>query len=893
MRTIRMQSIRLTAGLGFLGAALALGACEGTNAFEVGGQPGPDPGEDVSAPTVEITSPEEGRTFLFGDTLTVVADASDDQGLDRVTFEGFTVQGDPELGEDSVIVVFDSRTVDLDEGVADTTGLRRRLLPQEVSLDSATVSIVATAVDVAGNTSTDTVRIEMGSSSVRILEPEEGAEVFAGANSFRVEAVDPQGVRELLFIVDADEASPDTTRQLFDPATEEASFEGSFPIPSDVAGQAELVAVLRNVTGDVRTSETVTVTFEAETAVDETPPEVRFQAEVRQRAELTDSVRIVLTSRDPTPGDGLARAGVSLWATNTDVDTVRVVSDTVEFTTAPRSSTDTLWVALDRLVEDPEVVPDTIRIRVAAWAEDEAGFCGAAVDPDEFQSLECGLAAGAIAGADRDGLSLGAVTVVSGRTAALPGGGRVADIVWDTVTSREQVVVANLGLNQIQFIDAEAGGFLDGVVLVPAPWGLSFDRDDPDRLFAANSGGTNLSLVDVSSFTHLVSEQILTPNTVLWQVRENATETKIEQVTEFFDFSDRPQFIAADRFNNLVYSTRPTPAAPDGTIRLVNRNLGPDPEVIFYTDYVLPLEPDENVTAIDRADFVSTCVSCGNFGDDEVVVEDHVPGDTTDFVEGRASGPGAAGRAVQEVQDQVNRTGQPRAHSGGWNPGAVGLSDTTFVAASGDGSRIAIGEGNTAPTGRIMLYSPGSEADEVGSITNGIRVEDLVGNASERVFGIDLSYDGFLGGARGELAAYFFDSDLRLQMSVELGTGGAGIALHPLHVGGFLTTQEAVALAFVGSTDNTIRIFDTRRGSQVGQVLLRDLVTGVMKASLPMSFDNQGLTCPSVPIAGTGGQSAVNWMDPSTDDRCVVVKLAAVTQDNGVVVVNVRKGDFF
>src|SRR5690625_6992037 len=108
----------------------------------------------------------------------------------------------------------------------------------------------------------------------------------------------------------------------------------------------------------------------------------------------------------------------------------------------------------------------------------------------------------------------------------------------------------------------------------------------------------------------------------------------------------------------------------------------------------------------------------------------------------------------------------------------IGLSDTTFVSASGDRGRIAFGEGATGPTGRIILW----HAEDEG-ISNEVSVVDLVGNASDRINGVALNRDGSLGVARGDRGAFFFTPDLQMVGSFAEGleTGGAGAALPPDH----------------------------------------------------------------------------------------------------------------
>ncbi|MBT8395841.1 MAG: hypothetical protein KJN92_02695, partial [Gemmatimonadetes bacterium] len=229
---------------------------------------------------------------------------------------------------------------------------------------------------------------------------------------------------------------------------------------------------------------------------------------------------------------------------------------------------------------------------------------------------------------------------------------------------------------------------------------------------------------------------------------------------------------------------------------------------------------------------------------------------------------------------------------------------------SGDGGWVLIGEGGTTPTGRVMMYRA-SQSDTT-DLSSTLRVWDEVINAADEVHGVGLNYDGTLGVARG-LSAYFFDTELQLNGRVELpGAGtGTGAALHPLHA--HQKTLENLAgeyrpdthLAFVGTADGTIDIIDTFKFIRVGQITLRDVITGPLKAILPFPEDNDGLSCPTVPVTDKVGDPIGNAVqlynggeftlpiaaDGITDDSCIVVRLFAITSADGVVVVPVRKSE--
>jgi WD40 repeat protein len=207
-----------------------------------------------------------------------------------------------------------------------------------------------------------------------------------------------------------------------------------------------------------------------------------------------------------------------------------------------------------------------------------------------------------------------------------------------------------------------------------------------------------------------------------------------------------------------------------------------------------------------------------------------------------------------------------------WELERLALKDTTFVAASGNREWVAFGEGGTEQdeAGRITLWN-----SSTAGIHSRLLVRDLVNNASERVSGLDLNYDGSLGSASGDNASYYWSTDLRLQGSVTKDVaGGAGAVLHPSlpsFTPGMPSSDET--LAFVGQADNTVRILDTTHFTERGQIHIRDVITGPLRVGPPLPTDNGGL-----------GAECVG-------EDCVVLKLYAVTDAGGVVVVDVRKRD--
>jgi hypothetical protein len=228
--------------------------------------------------------------------------------------------------------------------------------------------------------------------------------------------------------------------------------------------------------------------------------------------------------------------------------------------------------------------------------------------------------------------------------------------------------------------------------------------------------------------------------------------------------------------------------------------------------------------------------------------------------------------AAMEVHRAAGNTDIWYVKNAAWEIERLALRDTTFVAASGNREWVAFGEGGTEAdeAGRITLWNSSTTG-----IHSRLLVADLVNNASERVTGLDLNYDGSLGAATGDMASYYWSTDLRLQGSVTKDVpGGAGTVLHPnfpSFTPGMPSSEQT--LSFVGQADHTVKILDMTHFTERGELHIRDLIVGPLRVGPPLPTDNNG--------AGSvcGGPD------------CVILKLYAITDAGGVVVVDVHRRD--
>ncbi len=888
---------------------------------------------DGTAPAVRIIEPSVGSGAPTGDSLFVQARLQSLVGIKSVTYDGVAHRGNRDLGTHVEVTRYSARTVEFNPPVADT--ILARFLTPTGETASESVWIRAVATDAEGNVQRDSVSITVGGPRVELPDLVSGQPIQGGQQvQIRIVVTDPVGIDQVFLEIQAPAGAaavgPFGPYSIV-PAQSSVEINETWNVPAGATGTYVVRARARNTSGIEGSATPVELIASGGGGADITPPTVRviptFLGSTFDpvRMELTDSIRVQVTGQDNPGGAGVIQSGFTLRIVPRSRPTDTLFYQDTRVRGAPASGTlsEFFTFAVDQMVAaNPAIIdllstPDTLDLDVYGWMRDAAAVpnCGATTSATTGQSLSCGPPfgpGGEVIAAGQTGLRR-TIAIVSGRTVRLPNGGSIADAVVDPVLGRGLLFLSNIALSRLEVFNLNTMTFEPSPILIGAqPWGMTFGLLDPNRLFVANSGGTNISVVDVNARAEILADRILTPNTLLFNVKEEIVGGGLTFETTILDFSDRPQFIAQDMNGRFVYSTRPTGAAPDGTIRVADQ-FGGTTEVYLFTDHAVTSTAENTfaLRGVDQVRVLDFSMPPG-FG---VVTERRGPHSTTTLRSDTipANALGATATSVSSLRarvrthlDGINYRGVgsagyppaflPQALAGQWDLASVGLSDTTFVAASGDGSVIAIGEGATATTGRILLWRADASNPGVSAATE---VIDLVGNASERVLGVDMNYDGTMGVGRGVFEAYFFDRDLRLQGTAALESGGTGVALHPLHSAGPIGTDINVALAFVPVGLGRIDIYSTINFNRIGRVHIRDNIVGPTRASLPFAADNAApKVCPTTPIAAAAGQSAVTLFagaspSPGTDDDCVVVKLSGISADGGVVVVNVTKGDIF
>ncbi len=887
--------------------------------------------EDRKGPTFDFVETEPDSTIPLSDSLRVFASLQDPSGIRQITFVGNAYRGDPSMGTDSVVQRYGPLTITLPRPTeGDTLPRAYTFDPWLFAQDTLTVEpieLILRAVDGEGNVSDTTKVMYVGGPKLRITYPPDGFEVQTGRSfDVRVAVEDRTRLDSVKLALTGDlvadtfdlalPARTDTPMVLVQPVT--------MPLQAD---EVRLQARAWN-TGEVEgQSQVVTLNVVTDQVTDTIPPVVTLSAQrlapsnSGERMELQDEIRVSVSAFDG--GSGLARIGLTLQVAR--IDTQFTVAEDVfydgsasfeelVFQVPIDSLYDLLGVDTARAVRDL-LLPEDVDLRMHGFAADTAGNVVCAVGFEERRPCDPAGDHESDAfyeAADTAGLFMG-IDVVRGRTILLDNREAViADLVVDTL--EERLYMTDITSNLVRGIPL----YSDQTTLVPdsqfpvavgsAPWGLFIGEraEDERMLIVANSGGTNLSFVDISGPTTSAAERdsvrLLTPNAVLREVRIQTDQFGALRYVEepVIDFSDRPQFIAQDSLRRIVYSTVGTQVAPLTTLRFVitdpARSAEDDlPEVRFIiTDNMINTEEDA-VFAIANVDDINIRAVEG--ASDSIQFVGHVPGYprqrlTTPFYAQAADAAADLNSQIQSIMEGRGDGDEAGMYysflsRGVWDLDELSFSDTTFIAASGDRGAIVVGEGAAQPAGRILMWFAEPHAVVSGSIP----IADLVNNASEKVLGVGLNENGSMGVARGLETTFFFSpcdaiecppdnvpEDLFLnpgwlRLFGEVANpvaGGAGADFHPDHdevLDGGDEDPLGGGFAFTGTATHSVEITNTFHFKRVADIPIRDDVVGPLKVGPPLRSER------------------------CTEDECVVAKVYAITSAGGIVVLDVRRRD--
>jgi hypothetical protein len=740
---------------------------------------------DTQAPTVAIVK-TAGDTMDVAKGVQFTVSARDNLGLKTVTI---SLRGGLLL---DTAITFTSAVTTVDVAVN---------LPQPPnSTVGGRITIDATATD--GNNNSATARdsifvINLKALNVTLLKPTPGAVTAPGKQlPIEVLATQASGIRlvgwEAIGAVNAKDSAfytlPDTVRLVDTLAVPAGASAGTFLLSAFAVDSA----------GRRVTSSAVTVTVQLVLA-DSIGPVVTFS--VPRRVEVRDSITV--RARDPS---GIASIG---WVARDAAGTVLGgKTTTLGGTLTDVSVTDNLNLALTA-AQLPRLAV------IKAFATDAAGN----TDSARVDTLRA------------TPVKADSITVVNGITKPLPAGGRVADAIFNR--NQNRVYLTNIDLDRLEVFDVSDTSFKTPIPVGSRPWGIAlWPRNvsagtNADTVIVANSGGTDLSIVDVS-----LGQQRRRVQLPLFRVQ--TVHSKVDPATGVinleiveYSVSDRPQYLgvvcrgggtckpggAGDVL--AVYSTTPTPGQSNplprrGTVRWENLTSAAPQSHLFWEH--------AGATFTSANDTLQLYANRGPTVPEELVL-------------------GAlCGRIVNKQE--------------------LGFLDTTFVRNSGNFSRVIIGEGGSSATpalafARALTYDvsaglqtngcPSGQSEQVDlGVAGALEVRSFIANTAIPIRAVGINFNGLVSLVRAD-SVYVLDKNLRLKGLMSIGGPNFGMDLNFDHdfdpntgtsASGTVTKDERVA--FVASPDPQIDVFDTFYFGKLASIPIRDPVIGPLRvAKLP------------------------------------------------------------
>ncbi|MDB4881961.1 MAG: hypothetical protein JWL95_727 [Gemmatimonadetes bacterium] len=786
---------------------------------------------DTTAPTLKLVSSKAGRSVKTGDTLDVLVSATDSSGLRYVGYQLYrrlsTTDSLLVYAETTFAVVGAAPKTYLDNSAR----LQQRPLIVDDALLPGSYTINALALDrsgvfARGGLSTLSVTVlDAPGPKVTLLSPIPGDSASRGGNlTIALRGTSTVGLRKLGFkiVSDAGWTTPvnDSSITVYTTGPKDTTMSASVKIPANapLQGTLTITRVATDLNGLTASLSPISIAIRAGAS-----PAPRVAQDVAARVEASESITVTVTGADLLTYVG--------FVAKSNLDTMVVVKRD-SFPASAVCQGSLCSVPLNFL---PAVQGKSVQIRSFAYAGTQVG-----VAPDAAIAL-----------------------VVYGHTYALPfdRNGPIADLTVDQ--ARGNVFLSNINFGRLEVWQKSAQKFdANGVVVGSQPWGMTLARAGAgagSMLYVANSGGTNISKVDISAATASgmkedLAGRLKTRISLLYklsEVRDVATGRIRITVTGPILFSDRPQFVEQGESGLLYISTKPTASAPAGTVRYVNPSK-PAPDERFMLDFATRGN-DPNSWLVANVDGAGvTPAPAASSASDMLTLCDHTSG-TTNAAQCVSSTGGiqATVLALQAAVAGTDIDARPNL-----DEGSLGLTDTTFAAASGNGKVITFGQGNTKGVAakNFLAFDDVSSPDAPISASPAINIADLINNASDEIFGVALDKSGQTIGLHGResyFAAVDFPFTQRLQGKKSTFNKGAGITFHPNADG--ITTPSASRLAFVASANGSIEMIDIAYYDfSRGALATKYNLYGPLRASLPFAGDDPSVVFKLFGLSPTG-----------------------------------------
>ena len=827
------QGKALRAWWGITALVTTVWACE-TTRNPIGTQ------RDLTPPVI-VLSNTAGDTQAIAGGLRFTVTANDNLGLKtiRLTYSGGYIAGPIDT---TFITQVKSYTVAKTITFPSNSGA------------GGNVQIIGRAIDGAGNFGEDTLFIFLSNVQalrVVLLSPLPGAVASSGSGiPVEVKASQNTGISKIGFLISPRTSVTDPTTPPGDSIVFAAPFADSVDytdtlVVIPLTGSFNVVGFAEDSAGRRSTTSVVTVSIQS-AANDTTPP--RVDHTIASRVEVSDTVTVRATDPSTISWIGFrvdTGAGVLLR-----FDTVNVAAGKLTDVTRKFS------LGLGPLLPN---LPHSIIVRGYACDAAVARNCSYTNTTTLLPTAPApvpGLAP--VQGLGGPGRATNAlidtVIVVAGITVPLPVGGSIADAIFNGNDST--LYLTNPSLSRVEVFQVANTAFVAAGIPTagPQPWGVALWPRDTlgnygDSIVVANSGGTELSIIDVRpGVRRLVWRQDL-PDFLIETYRILTNPLRAEIIV--YDVSDRPQYLAT------VCRTAGSPAcAPDSIFAIYSTTPTVSSTSPFNGRATLRMEKLKNT--LDTTQLFSHLFW-------ELAGDSTLSSSSKDTlrIEMRRGRPYNQQKVVLTacagVMVQLS---------------AFGLGDSTFVRNSGNFTHAFVGEGGTitTPSARVVGYSTkgaliqggppvtcntsiggftkdAGEDDRDLGMTPAIDVSDFISNTGAKVHSIATNFNGGTNLVRAD-SIYYLDEGLRLKGTSPAPTGAFGMDMNYKHdfaagspgttaFGG--TRDSTNRIAFSARPDGSIDVWDTFFYGKITTITVRDPIIGPLRVARNLAGTRQWL----------------------------------------------------
>ena len=708
------------------------------------------------------------------------------------------------------------------------------------------IQIIGRATDGAGNFSEDTITIFLSNVQalqVRLIVPSPGALASTGKGlPVDLIAVQNSGITKVGFLVSPVGSVTNPTVPPNDSIVYTPPFADSVEYVDTVivvpsTGTFNVVGFAEDSAGRRGYSSVVTVTIQS-VATDNTAPIVAHR--IADRVEVDDTIHV--RAQDPS---AIAWIGFEV-----DTNSVRMKFDSLYVGAGNLTDvTHNFTLGLQGL----QPLPRTIVVKGYACDAAVARNCSFTNNTTLIPSAPIRFGSAPAVGPrpSPQGL-IDTVIVVSGVTRPLPFGGKIADAIFNGNDS--SLYLTNPVLGRVEIFQVANTSFVQlGIPTAgPQPWGIALWPLDTlgnykDTIVVANSGGVELSVIDVRAGVRRLAWRQDLPDYLIETYR--ILTSPIREEIHVIDVSDRPQYVGtvcrvvggtpncdADSVF-AIYSTLPTlsstfPFVNRATLRMEKLIDSPDTAKLF-SHFFWELAGDSTLTSTSR-DTLRLEMRRGRPYNEQRVQLTACQGITIDLAE-------------------------------------FGLGDSTYVRNSGNFTHAIMGEGGNITTafarvvgyttkadllhgtgtakfcptnsardtlGRPIVSDSGENHRDLG-VTPFIDVSDFISNTGVNIHSIATNFNGGTNLVRAD-SIYFLDEGMKLKGTTPAPIGAFGMDMNYNHA--FLAGDPGTPqfggtgnpndrIAFSARPDGNIDVWDTFFFGKVGGIVVRDPIIGPLRVA--------------------------------------------------------------